>query len=1102
MTMANKRKTASRKRLRAATWLAFAGGAALLVFGAARGFADDNAAKAAAPAVQEAAPPTPAQSLFFESKIRPLLIEKCYSCHSGKDFQGGIKLDARADLLKGNASGPAVAPGEPEKSSLIRAVHYTGKVQMPPGGKLKPLEIAALTEWVKMGAPWPSTQGNKEPGTGNSKPTNSTDRVTPEQKQFWAFQPVRKPSLPVVKNMAWAKNGIDRLILAKLEAKGLAPAPPASRRDLIRRAYFDLVGLPPKPEEVEAFVADKSPNAFAKVVDRLLASPHYGERWGRHWLDLARYADSNGLDENKAFAYAFRYRDWVVNALNKDKPYNDFLTEQLAGDLLPTTDPNLRNERLTATGFLTLGPKVLAEQDKPKLVMDIIDEQIEVTSKAFMGLTVACARCHNHKFDPIPTKDYYALAGIFKSTRTMKNLGFVSDWMERPLTTPELEKQVAAHEAAMKALSTNRMAAIEAANAEFVRSLHRDTGKYLLAGWELAQSPAQEMESLADTPARPGDPARLLIEAEKFDRGNALRNFDDYGKGIGVIHTGNPPTWAEWDITVPTSGNYQVELRYAAQEARPVRLLIDGKIVKDNAAGQITGSWFPEGQKWEPQGVYEMQAGKHTLRIESDGTIPHIDKLFLMPRPNIPTLPGRKPGRTADAIAKERGLNVEVIKNVARLLRPLKNSDTLRGMFAGDDGNAVAFASKAEALSKQLAASPSDADSAAVLKMVNDPKGVFALPDKPERFYTDAAKAAIKAADDAIATAKKNAPQIPIVMAVEDDKPENVRVHVRGSTLDLGDEVPRHFLTVAANGDQARIETSHSGRLELAQWLTRPEHPLTSRVEVNRIWQGHFGEGIVRTADNFGKMGERPSNPELLDWLASAFVEQGWSVKKMHRMIMLSNTYQMSSQDNAKAQLVDPDNRLLWRINRRRLEAEPFRDSLLAVSGRLDPTLGGSLLSTPDNDYVTNDQSGNGANYNAPRRSLYLPLIRNALFDMFQAFDVGDPSMVNARRATTTVASQALYVMNSPFVLEQAKAFADALLSLPNADDAKRIQTAYRKAYGRLPTAPESARAVAFLKRYDVSLASTNPDAAKRRVKTWQGLCQILFASNEFIYLN
>lgn len=998
------------------------------------------------------------QAAFFEKRVRPLLYNRCFSCHGEKQQQGGLRLDSLAAILKGNASGPALVAGKPEESLLVHVIRYDHRVKMPPTGKLKNEEIETLVEWVKMGAPWP---GAKPGESGRPAVRTGEFVITEANRRFWAFRPVRKPPPPPVKNVGWVRSPIDRFILAKLEQKGLAPAPPAEKRALLRRVYFDLIGLPPRPEEVQAFVADRSPDALAKVVDRLLASPHYGERWARHWLDVARYADSNGLDENLAFGNAWRYRDYVVKAFNQDKPFNQFITEQLAGDLMPTDDDDLRNERITATGFLSLGPKVLAEQDKPKLVMDIVDEQIEVTSKAFMGLTVACARCHDHKFDPISTRDYYALAGIFKSTRTMRDLGFVSRVHERPLMTPAFRQEQVEHEKRLAAARESLKTAREQGNAELTALLRRDRERLIAAGWELAQQPP--VVSLADSPAQPGEPSRIVVEAEKYDRGNVNRDFVAYGQGIGVIHSpGTPPDFAEWDVNLPESGVYQIELRYAAAEPRPVRLLLNSRIIRENAAGQVTGSWQPDGQRWEAQGRFRLQAGKNTLRIERDSYIPHFDKILL-----VPLSASGATVRTAEEIAAEQGVPVGLTQLTAKRIR--------EGKFESLDAVREAW-SKYPALN--------------------------ALPEKPEDYYTDVARDGFKRAEAALKEIESKAPTPPMALAVEDGTVEDVRVHLRGSTLTLGDTVPRRFLTVLAGDAQPPLPKKSSGRLELAQWLTSPKHPLTSRVLVNRVWQIYFGQGLVRTPDNFGLLGERPTHPELLDWLAATFMEQGWSLKKLHRTIILSSAYQMSVANNTKAQKTDPDNRLLWRMNRRRLQAEAVRDAILSVSGRLDPAIGGSLLTTPNNDYVTNDQSGNGAGYNSSRRSIYLPIIRNALFDMFQAFDMGDPSTVNAQRATTIVASQALYLMNSPFVLEQSRHFAQSLLDNAGMEDAARLRSAYLRALGRSPSPAESARLLDYLKRYEAALSESEPDAAKRRLAAWQSLCQILFASNEFIYLN
>ncbi len=1067
---------------------------------------------------------TPEQAAFFESKVRPLLANNCYTCHADQQQRGGLRLDTKEGLFKGGAHGAILLAGDPEKSRLIQAIRYDGALKMPPAGKLRPEEIAALTAWVKMGAPWPEAK----PVAGSGQPGNMV--LTEAQRNFWSFRPVKMPALPAVKNTAWVRNPIDRFILAKLESQGLKPAPPADRRTLIRRVTYDLIGLPPSPEEVEAFVNDRSPNAWEKVIDRLLASPHYGERWGRHWLDLVRYADSNGLDENVAFANAWRYRDYVVSAFNQDRPYSQFIKEQLAGDLMPTEDENLRAERLTATGFLTLGPKLLAEPDKPKMVMDIVDEQIEVTSKAFLGLTVTCARCHNHKFDPIPTKDYYALAGIFKSTKTMSSLNTVAMWQERSLGNREYEAQKQAYDRQVKTAQEAVNRVTDRANEEALLRFRKEAANYLRGGWELAQRPDPETRSIAATKAKPGDPQRIYVEAIKYDRGNANKNPDGYG--IPVIHTVQVPTFAEWDILIPTAGTYQVELRYAAAEPRPVKLLLNREILKESTAERNTGSFFKDGQQWEVEGVFSFKQGKNTLRIERNGDIPHFNRILI-----VPILSSKKSDgtlfRSPEQIATQYSLNVEMLKVVGKALRDRTDDPSLL--------SGIGMQRAIEDITRSLRP---------------------LLTQNAPRLYSAESLAALNTAALALKKAQENPPQTPMVMAVEDSKGENCRVHIRGDTQTLGDEVPRHFLTVL-NGDKITIpDEKRSGRLELAEWIARPEHPLTARVEVNRIWQNHFGVGLVPTPDNWGFLGLKPTHPELLDWLASIFtagVEEeagvggrvsgvgnreegrgnkesrkagndsiqnpkskiqnptpdtrhptpyacGWSLKKLHKLILLSNTYQMGTVPDAKTEAIaskaDPDNTLLWKMPRRRLEAESFRDALLFVSGKLDLTLGGSLLKTKNHDYVTNDQSGNAAQYGSPRRGLYLPIIRNALYDMFQAFDYGDPSMVNAKRATTTVAPQALFVMNSPLVQEQAKAFAAGLLSHTDLSEPTRVRMAFLKAFSRPPTPEETARAAAFLTSYASRLASTEPDAQKQRTQAWQAFCHILYASNEFIYVN
>lgn len=1073
---------------------------------------------------------------FFEAKVRPVLVASCYQCHSEKLQMRGLRLDSLAAALKGGQNGPALVPGKPEQSPLIAAVSYTGRLKMPPSGKLKDTEIAALTQWVKQGAHWPETAQN-----GNA-PRKGELVVTEQHKRFWSFRPIAKPEVPSVKLKTWPTSPIDNFVLARLEAKGLKPNRYADRRTLIRRATLDLVGLPPTPAEVEAFLNDRQPGAFARVVDRLLASPQYGERWGRHWLDVARYADSNGLDENKAFANAFRYRDYVINAFNKDKPFDQFIKEQIAGDLMPTQDPADRNERITATGYLVLGAKVLAEQDKDKMIMDIVDEQIEVISKSVMGITLACARCHDHKFDPFSTKDYYALAGIFKSTRTMKDREFVSNWNERPLVGMEDEAKVRAHQSALKAAEEAARLARSNAEKSVQTLLQRDAAKYVRAAYLLAASPGSI--SYGDTPLA-GAP-RVVVEAESFVRGNLNRDSTNYGQGIGVIHNVGLPDTAEWDISLPKDSLYQLEFRYASGEARPVKLSINGREVRAKTAGSVTGGFFPQHQKWEIAGVFPLKAGKNTLRIDSDIPIPHFDKLLLTAVAD--TGPGA-PLRTPESLAQDLGLEAGLLQAVAANLREARDPvGQLLRLFAALPSSR--FREEAPILATRIARAENGPTLSAVRRLFEGwtPKSETELLDRvgalvdtavrrvpapaflaglPEADITGVRDALlpqkgrgllvvearripelapadlknrIAMADEAVKKARENAPQPPMVMAVEDGKIANTRVHLRGSTQNLGEEVPRRFVQVLLRDEPKPLSDADSGRLAFAEWLVSREHPLTARVAVNRMWQGHFGEGLVRTPDNFGLLGERPTHPELLDWLATTFMENGWSMKKMHRIIMLSAAYQMSSDNNEKAQSADPDNRLFWRMNLRRMEAEPYRDSILAVAGRLDLTQGGTLLGTKNNDYVTNDQSGNGAQYGAPRRSIYLPIIRNALFDQFQAFDMGDPTMVVAKRASTTIAPQALFALNSPFALENAHAFAARLLAMPGATDAQRIEAAYLLAYSRPPTAQETARCTAFLAKAEQALAAET-DPEKRRRQAWGTLAQVVLAANEFIYI-
>jgi len=796
--------------------------------------------------VSQAAEPTSAELDFFEKKIRPIIIEKCYKCHSSMEkVKGGLSLETREDLLKGGDTGPAIEPGDPDKSRLIEAVRYKNRdLQMPPKNQLSPEQVRDLETWVKMGAPDPRVK------TAQAAPVKHGMDLM-EGRKFWSFQPLAKPVPPTVKKTAWVQSPIDAFILAKLEEKRLKPAAPADKRALLRRATFDLTGLPPKPAEIEAFLKDKSPDAFAKVVERLLASPQYGERWGRHWLDVARYADSNGLDENVAFGNAWRYRDYVINAFNRDKPYDQFVMEQLAGDLLPKTDEMaVMHERLTALGFLSMGPKLLAEADKVKLEMDMIDEQIETMGRTFLGSTLGCARCHDHKFDPVTTEDYYALAAIFKSTHTMDDWKTLAKWHEPVVALPE---------------------------------------------------------------------------------------------------------------------------DYRAKEA------------------------------------YEQKIAAHKLSITNFITVANKE-----------------------------------------LLVTLKTNT---------------------------------------------------LPKAPEKMYPTNTVAELTKLRADLKRLEEDMPELPSTMGVMDGTNivKTLPVHIRGSHLALGKPVPRGVPQVMTISTRPQFSERQSGRLELARWLTDPEHPLTARVMVNRIWRWHFGQGLVTSTDNFGVLGDRPSHPELLDWLARRFIAEGWSVKAMHRLVMLSSTYQMEAnalQGNSHA---DAENRLLAHFPLRRLEAEEIRDALLAMAGSLDLTMGGKTIPLKNREFVFNHTSKDATTYDSPRRAVYLPIIRNHLYDLFEQFDYPDPAVPNGNRSATVVAPQALLMMNSELVSKAATQFAEQLLADQGASEARRLDAAYVKAYGRLPSAAERKRAERFLSGL---LGETGKDKAAARRAAWTALCQTLLAANEFIYLN
>ncbi|HEY7308510.1 MAG TPA: PSD1 and planctomycete cytochrome C domain-containing protein [Gemmataceae bacterium] len=751
-----------------------------------------------ASAALAASPADPQGVEFFEKNVRPVLVSKCQSCHGPKRQQGGLRLDSRAALLKGSDNGTVIVPGQPDKSLLVKAIHYQGDVQMPPKGKLPDEAVAHLTTWVKMGAPWPGDEIKVDPHAFS---------VAEVRRSHWAFQPVKKPPLPAVKKSDWVKTPVDAFVLAKLDAKGLVPSPAADRRTLIRRVTLDLHGLPPTPEEVTAFESDRSADAYEKLVDRLLASPRYGERWGRHWLDVARYADSKGyvFTDERRYPFAYTYRDYVIRSFNEDLPYDQFVVQQLAADRLPLGEDK---RPLAALGYLTLGRRFLNNTH------DIIDDRIDVTMRGLQAMTVGCARCHDHKFDPIPQKDYYSLYGVFASSIEPKELPLIG----RP-------EQTAALTAFEKELTKRK------AEVEKYRSEHKD---------ELA-------------------------------KGN--RKFRD---GLRALRK----KVEEWQATAP---------------AAPPRAMV--------------------------------------------------------------------------------------------------------------------------------------------------------LEDKPA--------------------------------------PETPHIFLRGNPRNPGPSVPRQFLEVVA-GEKRQPFREGSGRLEMARAIADRNNPLTARVMVNRIWLHHFGAGLVRTPSDFGLRGEPPTHPELLDWLAVAFMDNGWSVKQIHRLLVLSNTYRQATSDDPVLLRMDPDNRLLARMNRQRLDFEAMRDSLLAVAGRLDATMGGRAVELTTAPFTT-------------RRTVYGFIDRQNLPGLFRTFDFASPDTSTPQRYATTVPQQALFLMNSPFAIEQARHFVQRPDVQSQPKDEAKINRMYQLAFGRTAEADEIALGLRYL-----SEARKNEGEKKDGVHlpAWERYAQVLLLSNEFAFVD
>ncbi|MDB5313924.1 MAG: Planctomycete cytochrome [Gemmataceae bacterium] len=869
---------------------------------------------------------------FFETKIRPVLVEQCYKCHSDdaakdKKLRGGLKLDSKANWQKGGDTGPAVVPGKPAEGTLIASLKYQGETQMPPKGKLPAAVVADFEKWVKDGAVDPR---------GDVAATKTTAIDIEKGRQFWSLQLPHRPKVPEVRDSKFEiRTEIDSFVHAKWDEKGLKPVHLADKRTLVRRAYFDLLGLPPTPDEVEAFVTDTSPDAYPKLIDQLLASPHYGERWARYWLDVARYAE----DQAHTFAVkpktnAYVYRDWVIRAFNADMPYDTFVRLQLAGDLLPEAGREPFTQ-LAGLGFLGLGAEYYKNTAREQAIAEELDDRVDVVSRAFLGLTVSCARCHDHKFDPIPTRDYYSLAGLFYGTNLT----------DAPLAKPDELKKYNDAQAKVKDQETAVNALLGQAGQDAAKSAVALTAKYLLAARKVRETKTA---------------AAAVAKADGLDR----YFLDRWVKFLDPGAAGKAPAmFKDWFALKP--------------DAKPA----DVKAVAEAVQQKLAAVEIPE----------------------TVGTTPKGKK---------PT--GAKP---ADPLTKV--------------------------MFL--DPTAPLFVAPA---------------------------------DVEKQFLTDADKPKLAEMRAELEKRKKESPPAPLQAPVLSGAGQGMKVYIRGNPAAKGEDAPKGFLQVLAKATPADPKPKDYTRLDLANAIATPDNPLTARVIVNRVWQAHFGRGLVNTPSNFGALGDRPSHPELLDYLAVEFVKRGWSIKWLHRQIMRSAAYQLASEPDAGNGKIDAANVYLWRSTRRRLDVEAWRDSLLAVSGNLDATMGGPTYDLKD--------------AGAKRRTVYAKISRHELDGLLRLFDFPDANVTADKRSNTTVPQQQLFALNSEFMVTQAKAFA-ARVAKAGPTDEERVTAAYRLAFNRPPETREVSIALAFLK------APTKP---ADKLTRWEQYAQALLAANEFMYVD
>lgn len=1112
----------------------------------------------------------PAGSEFYEKRIRPLLVEHCYACHGTEKQRAGLRLDNITAIHDGGDRGPAIDAEKPDDSLLIRAVRYSDdKLRMPPKGKLSETNIADLVTWIKMGAPGPATIVTPPVAASAIEEFDLAKR-----RQHWAYQPVRASELPAVKRAAWCASPIDNYILSKLEAAELAPARPADKRTLLRRVTFDLIGLPPTAQEIDDFLADNSVNAFAKVVDRLLASPHYGERWGRHWLDLVRYAETLAFEFDYDLYNSWRYRDYVIRAFNDDVPYDQFVIEHLAGDLLEKPRRHSTegtNESIVATGFFWMGEGKQSPIDIRQEQADRIDNQLDVLGKAFLAQTIACARCHDHKFDAISTRDYYALAGYLRSSRYQQafldpperiagdvrklsdlktqlrrdilsdtvgpreQIGQISKYLFaargvlRSISKPEDTDTAVAHYADDGVLNAKRLMLwvkalqqaakgdadhplalwvslappedIKVTNAEF--KLRRQAFQETLVRKLLTVNEEVIFEDFL-SPAYSGWHVTGDAFGTGLSRAGELVVGDSAKRPVARLTLGGAESCGisdrlqgEMRSRTFTIEKPYIHYRLSGRNAR-VNLVIDGyTLIMNPMYGGLTIEAREGPPVWRTMDVRQWLGHRAFIEL-SDSRVPPQ-------RLNPPPSTARVPEGPQDAF-----LSLQEIRFSNEAKPVVVSSRIHREVLDAllEDSELALAAAYQKVILQEL-----DRWETSVRKgEAADAEGVALLNVLLEQGLLDSAWRSeslekLRAEYQQIAETLPAPSRAP---ALADGTGEDEYIFLRGNYHTPGERAPRSPPEVIAGAPQP-VPSQGSGRLELARRLVDPlNNPLLTRVLVNRVWQHHFGEGIVRTPDDFGRMGQPPSHPELLDYLTAEFVRDGWSIKALHRRMLLTSSYQQSAVSNQLAETnpqsaispdpksIDPENRLLHHMPVRRLEAECVRDGMLGVSGRLNRTpYGPSVL-----PHLTPHMEGRGRPNPGPldgegRRSIYINARRNFLSPLLLAFDYPATFSTLGRRDVSTAPAQALTLMNDPFVVGQARLWAARSLSQPELPTSQRIENLYRDAFARPPTRDEFREALSFLER-----EAARHDKGMDEPAVWADLCHVLFNVKEFIFVD